>query len=73
MTFFSLLLSGAVCNSKLTLGLPDAPFKSDLVKPDSFSGQVRSLTYNVISKPLYVTTSYNHTALPIPGNLPDED
>ena len=47
---------GAVCDRKLKLGVSDAPFKLDIVKLDSFSGQVRSLTYDVISKPPHCKT-----------------
>ena len=41
----------AVCDTKLKLSMTDAPFNQDIMNSDSFSGQVRSLTYDVISKP----------------------
>ena len=40
----------AVCDRELELGMTD-PYSSRTLYTFSFSGQVRSLTYNVISKP----------------------
>ena len=37
---------------QLKLGIPNILFKLDLLIPTAFSGQVRSLTYDVINKPL---------------------
>ena len=37
----------------LTFGIADPWFKPDLLAPVAFSGQVRSLTYGVIRKPLH--------------------
>ena len=37
---------------ELELGIPDLWFKPDIVTPTTFPGQVRSLTYDVTSKPL---------------------
>ena len=38
---------------ELKLGITDVLFKSDLMESDSFSGQVRSLTCDIRSKPLH--------------------
>ena len=48
---FSRDCSGAACDRELKRGTTDSPFKPDVVNCFSFSGQVRSLTYDVINKP----------------------
>ena len=48
--FFFRDCSVAVCDEELILGMIDAPFKPGIMKVDLFSGQVRLLTYDVITK-----------------------
>ena len=45
--------SGDVCDGELKLGMIDARFNPDMMHFHSFSGQVRSLTYDVIITDLW--------------------
>ena len=60
-------------DGEIKFGMTDLPFNLDIIDFFSFSGQVRSLTYNVISKPSQITTSRNFAMMPISGNLSQED